>query len=266
MSYRRRGFTLIELLVVIAIIAILAAILFPVFARAREAAKATGCLNNTKQDLVAFQLYSNDYNNNTVLTYFPGTNAVNVAPGCMRPSKPGYPDQPCTNQTPGWAWLLEPYRKSYEVLRCPSAGDDFGIYGPDSPYNWWFNWSRFSGHGYNWVYFSPTPYPASPPGDQRSYKMTVYEVPADTILFVDTRVNVGDSSNPDYKDGYTVSDPPTAANATKYGGCYWFGGWDSVSPAPRHSDGANVGLADSHVKRYRIPVIAYDERWDFADN
>jgi len=59
--YSRRGFTLIELLVVIAIIAILAAILFPVFAQAREAARKTACTSNLKQVGLAFGLYTQDY-------------------------------------------------------------------------------------------------------------------------------------------------------------------------------------------------------------
>src|SRR5688572_20672368 len=58
---RRGGFTLIELLVVIAIIAILAAILFPVFAQAREKARASGCLSNQKQIALAFSMYAQDY-------------------------------------------------------------------------------------------------------------------------------------------------------------------------------------------------------------
>ena len=60
--HRRKGFTLIELLVVIAIIAILAAILFPVFARAREKARQTSCLSNVKQITVGIQMYTQDYN------------------------------------------------------------------------------------------------------------------------------------------------------------------------------------------------------------
>jgi prepilin-type N-terminal cleavage/methylation domain-containing protein len=58
---KRRGFTLIELLVVIAIIAILAAILFPVFARAREKARQTSCLSNVKQLSLGMLMYTQDY-------------------------------------------------------------------------------------------------------------------------------------------------------------------------------------------------------------
>ena len=74
---RRRGFTLIELLVVIAIIAILAAILFPVFAQAREKARQTGCLSNTKQLGTASSMYMQDWDEQLVPTYqYDGASGV----------------------------------------------------------------------------------------------------------------------------------------------------------------------------------------------
>ena len=66
---KRRAFTLIELLVVIAIIAILAAILFPVFARARESARRASCQSNMKQIILAYTMYAQDYDEITVPVY-----------------------------------------------------------------------------------------------------------------------------------------------------------------------------------------------------
>lgn len=95
----RRGFTLIELLVVIAIIAILAAILFPVFARAREKARQTSCLNNAKQMATAVQMYVQDYDE-TVIPYYQDGN-----PSGSR----------C------WWQIMEPYVKNMQVYLCPSS-------------------------------------------------------------------------------------------------------------------------------------------------
>jgi prepilin-type N-terminal cleavage/methylation domain-containing protein/prepilin-type processing-associated H-X9-DG protein len=105
---RRRGFTLIELLVVIAIIAILAAILFPVFAQAREAARRTSCLSNQRQIGTAIMMYCQD-NEETILPW--------LAPADGSPS---------ANRI--WCTLLQPYIKnggSYTgtasgVMACPS--------------------------------------------------------------------------------------------------------------------------------------------------
>jgi prepilin-type N-terminal cleavage/methylation domain-containing protein/prepilin-type processing-associated H-X9-DG protein len=95
MSKRFAGFTLIELLVVIAIIAILAAILFPVFAQARESARKSSCLSNTKQLSLAHQMYWQDYDETTVTSWsrgFPGD----------------------------FMYYPQPYIKNLKILFCPS--------------------------------------------------------------------------------------------------------------------------------------------------
>ncbi len=96
MKNERKAFTLIELLVVIAIIAILAAILFPVFARARENARRASCLSNTKQLGLAALQYSQDYDEKLPSSYLPGSSAST------------------------WNLQLQPYIKSYQVFYCPS--------------------------------------------------------------------------------------------------------------------------------------------------
>ena len=101
---RRRGFTLIELLVVIAIIAILAAILFPVFAKAREKARQTSCLSNAKQMMIGFMAYAQDYDEKlTPDGTFVGFGSYPVAPF--------------------WDAIILPYIKNTQIFRCPSAAD-----------------------------------------------------------------------------------------------------------------------------------------------
>ncbi len=114
----RRGFTLIELLVVIAIIAILAAILFPVFAQAREKSRQTACLSNMKQLGTAFVMYQTDYDGK-----LPG--------GAPYTSRPGYGDwvgmtrwgSACNTNFPMRPedGSLYPYVKNLGVYVCPSG-------------------------------------------------------------------------------------------------------------------------------------------------
>ncbi|HWD39015.1 MAG TPA: prepilin-type N-terminal cleavage/methylation domain-containing protein [Fimbriimonas sp.] len=117
------GFTLIELLVVIAIIAILAAILFPVFAQAKEAAKRAACLSNTRQIGTSMLLYVNDYDD-----VFPSV----------------YEDHAAQVWYDSWDLLL-PYTKSLDIFYCPDRHDHGcgGDWNLDDP-------TRCIGYGYNW--------------------------------------------------------------------------------------------------------------------
>jgi prepilin-type N-terminal cleavage/methylation domain-containing protein len=108
----RRGFTLIELLVVVAIIAILAAILFPVFAQAREKARQVTCLSNEKQLGTAVLMYQQDYDEHL---YFYASTA---APSQSRTGAV-LPDAGSVNPV-RWYNALLPYTRSNGLLRCPS--------------------------------------------------------------------------------------------------------------------------------------------------
>ena len=109
---RKQAFTLIELLVVIAIIAILAAILFPVFAKAREKARQTSCLSNQKQIGLAFAQYSQDYDERYSARDMAG---------------------PTTGSSYSFRWALQPYIKNIQVFKCPSTPQ----WAATGPGNWY---------------------------------------------------------------------------------------------------------------------------------
>jgi prepilin-type N-terminal cleavage/methylation domain-containing protein len=126
---RRSGFTLIELLVVIAIIAILAAILFPVFAAARERGRSAGCLSNLKQITIAWRQYADDYDDKAAF-------------GCDVEDRHDTPSG-SLDAVPYIFYCLDSYTKGNQVWRCP--GDkgltwprpDYGKTGIDlPPENW----------------------------------------------------------------------------------------------------------------------------------
>ncbi len=110
---RRRAFTLIELLVVIAIIAILAAILFPVFTRARAKARQTGCMSSTRQLATAVLLYAQDHDEISPPAAFAGLVATHGAPDAWDPGWGG------ANGL--WFGLCYPYVKNWQMAVCPEC-------------------------------------------------------------------------------------------------------------------------------------------------
>lgn len=116
----KKGFTLIELLVVIAIIAILASILFPVFARARENARRASCQSNLKQIALGFKQYIQDYDEKYPIVTNNGTStSAGNGPG-------------------GWGVALQPYLKSTQIYQCPSETTQGGSDPNLSTYNDYF--------------------------------------------------------------------------------------------------------------------------------
>ncbi|HEY3396717.1 MAG TPA: prepilin-type N-terminal cleavage/methylation domain-containing protein [Armatimonadota bacterium] len=112
----RKGFTLIELLVVIAIIAILAAILFPVFARARAKAQQSNCLSNAKQLGLGFQMYASDYDDHFPTMFMNRGGSVYTGPmGTFT-----YPINGTTSVNDPTTGSLYPYVKNSQIYLCPS--------------------------------------------------------------------------------------------------------------------------------------------------
>jgi|UPI000382BD63 prepilin-type N-terminal cleavage/methylation domain-containing protein/prepilin-type processing-associated H-X9-DG protein len=168
---RRHGFTLIELLVVIAIIAILAAILFPVFARAREKARQASCSSNIKQLCTAWQMYAQDYDERAV----PANNTVNGAGGHSRL----------------WtASFLMPYVKNRQLWECPSYDNIANPGGCEE--------RTRGGIGYTWSW-TPIEGPGGDVGWISFKKLARLQRPAEFIIFGDaTCMGFGPYNNGDF--------------------------------------------------------------------
>jgi prepilin-type N-terminal cleavage/methylation domain-containing protein/prepilin-type processing-associated H-X9-DG protein len=212
----RRGFTLIELLVVIAIIAILAAILFPVFAQARESARKTSCLSNLRQLGTALNMYLQDYDE-----------LFHKGAGIPSTGQYGFG----SGTTDGWAqwpWFYGPYVKNVGVFDCPSSPDTTTELTAA-------NWGNDGNYGYN--YSGLTRDQGTPPR-----ALAEIEFPADTFVFFDSgdpQVRAGTNN---WSGLLEELDLNINCDANT-----WPNGYNKEC-ALRHAGRTNMVFADGHAK------------------
>jgi prepilin-type N-terminal cleavage/methylation domain-containing protein/prepilin-type processing-associated H-X9-DG protein len=272
-SKGRVGFTLIELLVVIAIIAILAAILFPVFAQAREKARQTSCLSNLKQLGLAHLMYAQDYDERL---------ATSWARGLI-----GHFD-----------WNIQPYLKNTKILLCPSrglsptsvatvcgpgTGDGYGEYllNPgerDNPTGEPILWGYGFNNGITWNDNTgltiATPNTFNPNAE---YSVTVNGKVITTTIHPTAQVGVplASISSPAMclMEGDTFELPRMSIQLNALRPANWPGYTDTPcerairGSAPRHNGGNNFVFTDGHAKWYRYDGRAtnYGEPASVAD-
>jgi prepilin-type N-terminal cleavage/methylation domain-containing protein len=233
-----RGFTLIELLVVIAIIAILAAILFPVFAQARDKARSAACLSNLKQVGLALSMYTQDYDEILPFAYnFWGPGVYSVG---------GITYNTTNGLAPPMIYLA-PYVKNFGVFFCPSGGKT-----PPSSGQLTYS-TALQTIGWNWyvTYVMGTYYGGFAAADPSrvgpryfGVSLGAIESPADLVMMGDT--------NPDRLQGAYIY-PHTNA-------------WSLTQVPPykakpnRHQEGDNFIFADGHAKWFRGESIR-DKAW-----
>jgi prepilin-type N-terminal cleavage/methylation domain-containing protein/prepilin-type processing-associated H-X9-DG protein len=228
----RCGFTLIELLVVIAIIAILASILFPVFARARENARRSSCTSNLKQIMLGVMQYTQDYDEKYPMGY-------NVAGGHYY----------------GWMQMVQPYLKSTQIFQCPSDSNKTvpGLLTTTMPgMTPAFHSSYAVNEGFRHI--------DSPP-----FTTALAEVaqPATTMYLSDAGTQVATAA-----PWVTPTSPVKAASwllvdvATPGSGPLAQGtaNENCAGPSVRHLETGNVAFADGHVKSMR------SEKWYYPNS
>jgi prepilin-type N-terminal cleavage/methylation domain-containing protein/prepilin-type processing-associated H-X9-DG protein len=215
----KTGFTLIELLVVIAIIAILAAILFPVFAAAREKARQTSCLSNMKELGLGLAMYTTDYDGHYACS---GGTCFGGYAGCS---------QATPTPTLNWQWVVYPYVKNWQIYVCPSDPRSSNI-----PVSYVYN---------NWGLTN---------GSNFGLTEAVTVDPAEIAELVEGG-NTGytDGTPADMRGAQEVEDYTLWTQWNRI--THDEPDWNYSDKSPRHGDGRNVTWVDGHAK-YK-PTYSY---------
>jgi prepilin-type N-terminal cleavage/methylation domain-containing protein/prepilin-type processing-associated H-X9-DG protein len=236
-SQRPRAFTLIELLVVIAIIAILAAILFPVFAQAREKARQSACLSNCNQIGKGLMMYAQDYDERLPKAWYgPPGSATNQPYG-----------------TPGhhkWMDALYPYVKNQGVFTCPSdsRGNPYLYLGGPNPGS--VNGGRnYGSYGMNAAYWGAND-PYTPP---QASSLAAIAVPADTVWAADTS-----NTNKDNFEFHWqfVSNNPVVSTAKPRMLMPRGRAYPNNGIIERHQETTTALWCDGHVKAMKLDKLA----------
>ena len=233
---QRNGFTLVELLVVIAIIAILAAILFPVFARARENARRSSCQSNLKQLGLGLLQYAQDYDEtNTRVTYYGGTaSSSNCGDSTSLPTRYH------------WMYAILPYVKSTQVYNCPS-GVPRRVYNEDN---------SSTSYGMNaWRYDGGGPFGGGDLAADASIKLSAIEDPVNTVALADTLGGSGMRGGVCVQDDSTffrIRDDPSGPDITSH---RLLGQISRGLIHENHLETTNVLWCDGHVKAVKLDLL-----------
>ncbi|RYG68659.1 DUF1559 domain-containing protein [bacterium] len=240
----RKGFTLIELLVVIAIIAILAAILFPVFGRARENARRSSCQSNLKQIGLGLTQYSQDYDERMPRTWF-GIDKDASGIGRFK-----------------WMDAIYPYVKSEQIFNCPSddSSSTRSAINKNALYKY-HDGNTSTGMGYNYgSYGANNSYydigPEALPPFSRSATLASIQAPSTTVWIADTLPT--DTTNAAYHtfefNWATRADQPTGS--IQVGSVPTLKGTgSSVGLGARHLDTTTALYCDGHVKSIKLDSL-----------